>query len=112
MVQLDQKNFQAIATNSGPFSLPTPKQFNLAFPSDRLIVTVTSSSAKGDWVRAGYIHYVWVRNGEEFLVSTHLCYLATSKIAVIEPLESSIVAFEPVSWLRGWSISIEASVIP
>jgi hypothetical protein len=111
MVQLDQKNFQAIATNSGPFSLPTPKKFNLTFPSDRLIISVTSSTAKGDWVRAGYAHYVWVRNGEEFLVGSYLCYLATSKIAVIEPLASSVIAFEPVSWLKDWSISIEASVI-
>jgi hypothetical protein len=100
-----------MSTNSGPFSLPTPQQFSLTFPSDRLIVSVTSSTAKGDWVRAGYIHYVWVRSGEEFLVNSYLCYLATSKIAVIEPLESSIIAFEPVSWLRDWSISIEASVI-
>jgi hypothetical protein len=111
MQRLDRLTWSSVATNSGPFSLPTPQQFNLTFPSDHLIITVTSSTAKGDWVRAGYIHYVWVRSGEEFLVNSYLCYLATSKIVVIEPLESSIVAFEPVSWLRDWSISIEASVI-
>jgi hypothetical protein len=111
MQRLDQLTWSSVATNSGPYPLPIPQQFNLTFPSDRLIISVTSSTAKGDWVRAGYIHHVWVRNGEEFLVNSYLCYLATSKIAVIEPLASSVIAFEPVSWLKDWSISIEASVI-
>ncbi len=111
MPRLDEKTFQSIATNSGPFAVATPQQYPLPFPSDRLIVTVASSTAKGEWVRAGYIHYVWVRGEEEFLVNTYLCYLNTSKIAVIEPLSTSIIAFEPVNWLRDWTISIEASLL-
>lgn len=111
MARLDEKTFQAIATNAGPFPFATPQAFNLSFPSDRLIITVESTAINGDWVRAGYCHYIWERNNDEYLVSTHLIYLSTSKICTVEPLETAIVAFEPVSWLKNWIISIEASIL-
>lgn len=111
MPRLDERTWTAIATNSGPYPELLGQQFALNFPSDRLIITVTSETSKGYWIRAGYAHYTWIRDGEPFLVSTHLCYIGTSKICVIEPLESAIIAFEPVAWLKEWRISIEASVL-
>lgn len=111
MSRLDQKTFQAIALNAGPYPELLGQSWELTFPSDRLIVTVTSSTSDRDWVRAGYCHYVWPRSGDETLVSSFMCYLATSKVCVIEPLETAIIAFEPVPWLKNWIISIEASIL-
>jgi len=111
MARLDEKTFQAIATGAGPYPFATPVDFALVFPSDRLIVTVESTAASGDWVRAGYAHYIWERNNDHYLVNSYQVYLATSKICVIEPLQSAIIAFEPVSWLRDWTITIEASTL-
>jgi hypothetical protein len=108
MDRLDQSIWQTIAANSGPFANPTPQFFNLTFPSDRLIITVSSVAAKQDWVRAGYAHYVWVRGDDDFLVSSHLCYLNTSKVCSIEPLATAVIGFEPVAWIKDWQITIEA----
>lgn len=111
MVQLDQSTWNTFVNVTTPYPGSTVTFFDLTFPSDRLLVTVDSTSASGDWVRAGWSQQIWLRNDEPFLIAKTLVYLQTSELFVIEPLASCVISFEPVSWLRDWTIKIEARIL-
>jgi len=85
--------------------------FSITQPCDRLLITIDSPGTNGDWIRAGYAHYVWIRNGEPFQLNSSLIYLKTSVLMTVEPLISGVLAFDPKTWISSWSITIEGRLI-
>lgn len=110
---LDTRSWQLVGVETSP-----PGKFNhtievaMPFRADAALIAVSMNNNNADWIRAGYINQIWDRgrfNDDFYLLERELVYLRTSKVFALEPIENSILYFEPVGWLFDWTIVIEAS---
>lgn len=74
--------------------------------SDKAIFTVVHDS-NDFWVRGGWIGQVGHFDNDDILVTRSWINLNESKILDLEPIASSTLVFEPVSWLYDYQVTIK-----
>ncbi len=108
-MRLDESTF--IKVHDSFHNVSTPGQ---SFPvvlsqiTDKAIITVTAPEATQNWYTAGYLKQYWSQGAlSSVLVSRTKLPLAQAILISLEPVNSSVLRFEPVEWIGTFFLTVE-----
>jgi hypothetical protein len=101
--------YQTVGVVSSPTGLfGYMPEVELNFRTDALLVAVTMDTTRDTWELAGSMVQLWEVGGNSYQTKYSKVWLKQKTIVPVEPLESSILIFNPVTWLKNWTIDIKA----